>query len=277
MDTDTNQIAKQRLFLGNLFAGRLGLIFLCSSGQENQELFWQTKPKEARFANFRGRSPEPVPEPPFACKCYAKPLEKGVPELFPDSVPESSRTSLWCAGTTPILEKTLRECWGKWESFMWVSIKSGNRYGSCSENCGVRIAQVVRCHSENGISYSENGISNSENCPENTPELSESSENGLFTPRAFSWNWGGPEASDWVTFFGLVCRNHFWEKGKGGECGVVVARSPSEEMEKGGCTGANRALGRGKGQHFLDLVSHYSGIGDTISRDVPYSAIGFRV
>ena len=47
------------------------------------------------------------------------------------------------------------------------------------------VAQVVRCHSENGISYSENGISNSESCSQNTPELSESSENGLFTPRAF--------------------------------------------------------------------------------------------
>ena len=50
---------------------------------------------------------------------------------------------------------------------------------------GFRIDQVVRGHSENGISYSENGISNSESCSENTPELSESSENGPFTPRAF--------------------------------------------------------------------------------------------
>ena len=57
----------------------------------------------------------------------------------------------------------------------------GNRSGSCSENCGFCIAQVVGCHSENGISYSGNGISNSESCSENTPELSESSENGLFT------------------------------------------------------------------------------------------------
>ena len=60
-----------------------------------------------------------------------------------------------------------------------------NRSESCSENCGFRIDQVVRGHSENGISYSENGIFNSESCSENTPELSESSENGLFTPRAF--------------------------------------------------------------------------------------------
>ena len=56
---------------------------------------------------------------------------------------------------------------------------------SCSENCGSCIAQVVGCHSENGISHSENQFLNSESCSENTPELSESSENGLFTPRAF--------------------------------------------------------------------------------------------
>ena len=63
---------------------------------------------------------------------------------------------------------------------------SGNRSaGSCPEDCGFRIAQVVGCHSENGNSYSENGISNSESCSEKIPELSESSENGLFTPRAF--------------------------------------------------------------------------------------------
>ena len=51
-----------------------------------------------------------------------------------------------------------------------------------------RIAQVTRCHSENGISYSENGISHSETCSENIPEHSESSENDLFTPRAFFLN-----------------------------------------------------------------------------------------
>ena len=67
----------------------------------------------------------------------------------------------------------------------YVGSHQFRRSGSCSENCGSRIAQVVGCHSENGISYSENGISNSESCSENTPELSESSENGLFTPRAF--------------------------------------------------------------------------------------------
>ena len=68
----------------------------------------------------------------------------------------------------------------------WVPINPGNRSGTCSENCGFRIAHVVGCHSENGTSHSENGISNSESCSENTPELSASSENGLFTPRVFS-------------------------------------------------------------------------------------------
>ena len=96
----------------------------------------------------------------------------------------------WCtfflrAGTTPISEKTLRECRVRCKYFMWVRGNSGNRSESCSENCGFRIDQVVSGHSENGISYSENGISNSESCSENTPELSESSENGPFTPRAF--------------------------------------------------------------------------------------------
>ena len=90
--------------------------------------------------------------------------------------------TIWRAGTTPIKKRTLR---GQMKSFMWVPINSGNRSGSCSERCGFRIAQVVGCHSENGISSSENGILNSESCSENTLELSESSENGLFTPRAF--------------------------------------------------------------------------------------------
>ena len=69
--------------------------------------------------------------------------------------------------------------------YPFLRAQSGNHSESCSENCGFRIDQVVRGHSENGISYSENGISNSESCSENTPQLSESSENGLFTPRAF--------------------------------------------------------------------------------------------
>ena len=64
----------------------------------------KTKPKKVRFANFRERSPKLVPEPPFAYKCYTKPLKRGVPEQIRDSFPERSRTSLssvWFAGATP--------------------------------------------------------------------------------------------------------------------------------------------------------------------------------
>ena len=45
--------------------------------------------------------------------------------------------------------------------------------GSCSKNRGFRVARVVRCHSENGISHSGYHFLNSESCSENTPELSE--------------------------------------------------------------------------------------------------------
>ena len=72
----------------------------------DQEWLRQTKPNKVKFAKFRGRTPELVPEPPFACKFYTKPLKKGVPELSPDPFPESSRTSLcsiWFAGATPDL------------------------------------------------------------------------------------------------------------------------------------------------------------------------------
>ena len=46
------------------------------------------------------------------------------------------------------------------------------------------IAQIVRCHSENGISHPENHSLNPESCCKSTLELSESSENGLPAPRA---------------------------------------------------------------------------------------------
>ena len=45
---------------------------------------------------------------------------------------------------------------------MWVPINSENRSRGCSENSGFRITQVVRRHSENGISHSENYFLNSE-------------------------------------------------------------------------------------------------------------------
>ena len=68
-----------------------------------QKWLRQTKPKKARFANFRGRIPELVPEPPFPCKYYTKLLKKGVPELIPDSFPESSRTSFLRFGLPELL------------------------------------------------------------------------------------------------------------------------------------------------------------------------------
>ena len=55
---------------------------------------WRVRePKKVKFANFAGRNPELVPQPPFV----------GVPEPIPDSFLESSRTSLssvWFAGNT---------------------------------------------------------------------------------------------------------------------------------------------------------------------------------
>ena len=57
---------------------------------------------------------------------------------------------------------------GQMRIFMWVPVNSENRSRSCSENCGSRIAQVVRCHSENGISHSQNQSLNSESCAEKT-------------------------------------------------------------------------------------------------------------
>ena len=71
-----------------------------------QEWFQQTKLKKVTSANFRGRSPELVPEPPFAYDAVQNPLKRGVPELILDSPPESSWTSLssvWFAGTTDSL------------------------------------------------------------------------------------------------------------------------------------------------------------------------------
>ena len=48
------------------------------------------------------------------------------------------------------------------------------------------LLQVVGCHSENeNFVFREWNLLNSDSCSENTPELSESSENGLITPRAF--------------------------------------------------------------------------------------------
>ena len=66
---------------------------------------------------------------------------------------------LWCAGTTQFLKKRSENAGANENVFGWVRGSSRNRSESCSENCGFRIDQVVRGHSENGILYSENGIS----------------------------------------------------------------------------------------------------------------------
>ena len=97
------------------------------------------------------------------------------PELFAESSTKqlSQQLSMMLlVRGTPILEKKLRECMGKMKIYHVGSHQFGNRSGSCSENCGFRVAQVVRCHSENGISHSEKHFLNSESRSENTPELS---------------------------------------------------------------------------------------------------------
>ena len=69
------------------------------------------------------------------------------------------------------------------------------------ENCGFRIAQVVRCHSENGMLHAKNQFLNSKSCSESTPELSQSSKNDLFTPRAFFVELGWSPASEFLEVF----------------------------------------------------------------------------
>ena len=87
-------------------------------------------------------------------------------------------------GATPILEKRSENA-GANENLScgFPSIPRIAPGSSCSENCGFRVAQVVRCHSENQISHCENQFLNSESCSENALKLFESSENdhGLFT------------------------------------------------------------------------------------------------
>ena len=83
-------------------------------------------------------------------------------------------------------------------------------------------------HSENGISHSENYFLNSESCAENTPELSESSENGLSLRERFSWNWGGPQASEELLH---KCGNPLLMKGKR-NCAQTIACQYSVCMQR---------------------------------------------
>ena len=136
-------------------------------------------------------------------------------------------------GSPQFLKKTLRECMGKWKYFMWVPPNSGNCSGSCSENCGFRIAQVVGCHSENGISYSENGISYSESYSENTqnspraPRMAFSLRELLFLKFGWSpgfWVWDPGESQDkssvqngeGVQAQRAYCQDSCWASLKGG-------------------------------------------------------------
>ena len=90
---------------------------------------------------------------------------------------------IWRAGTTPILGKKRSEnAWANEEFPCGFPSIPGIAPGVAPR----RIAQVLIRHSENGISHSKNQFLNSESCSENTPERSQSSENGLLTLRAFS-------------------------------------------------------------------------------------------
>ena len=65
----------------------------------------------------------------------------------------------FCArGPPQFLKRPSENAWANEQFFMRVAVNSRNRNGSCSENWGFRIAQVVRRHSENGISHSENRL-----------------------------------------------------------------------------------------------------------------------
>ena len=68
---------------------------------------------------------------------------------------------------------------------MCVPVNSGNRSRSRSENCRVFCSSRETPFRESDLPFREFFFLNSESCSENTPELFQSSENGLFTPRAF--------------------------------------------------------------------------------------------
>ena len=93
-------------------------------------------------------------------------------------------------GTTPILKKKRKEKKNSENAGANENLSCGfqsfrNRSGSCSENFWFAYCSSRGMPFREWNSYSENGISNSQFCSENTPELSQSSENGLFAPRAY--------------------------------------------------------------------------------------------
>ena len=108
---------------------------------------------------------------------------------------------------------------------MWVPINSENRSGSCSENCGFRTAQVVRCQSENGILIPRISFWIPRVAPR-IPQNSPRAPRMAFSLRErFSWNWGGPQTSE---VGGIV----FW--GAYQKKGLVVgdlAKGQAQRME----------------------------------------------
>ena len=104
----------------------------------NQVRFRQTKPTKVKFANFRGRSPEPSPKPLLLANAVQFPLKQEVPELIPDSFPKGSRTSLssvWFAATTSDLVSLLsaigssRSRWERTRSCRHWGLKPGVQSG----------------------------------------------------------------------------------------------------------------------------------------------------
>ena len=107
----------------------------------------------------------------------------------------------------------LRECRGKWKFFIWLPINLGMAPGVAV----LCIAQIVRCHSESGISIPRITV--------RIPRAAlRNSENIRSFPRAprtafslqerFSWNWGGPQLPmkdiDLVLAFWNLLDNVLW-------------------------------------------------------------------
>ena len=63
--------------------------------------------KESEVPEVSGKESGTGSGTPFACKDYTKPLKGGVPELIPDSFPESREPDfLWFGLPQPLLKKT---------------------------------------------------------------------------------------------------------------------------------------------------------------------------
>ena len=77
-----------------------------------------------------------------------------------------------------------------------LGIVPGDYGGSCFENCGFRIAQNREMPFREWNSVFRESLAEFRELLRECLELSKSSGNGLFTPRAFPESWGGPQASD---------------------------------------------------------------------------------